>query len=75
MESNTQNAVPYNEALRKINNSLENALNTFGRSSRQYHAVLEILKNCLLDIEREKQKQTVDPDMLSTAMGFLQLGE
>ncbi|CAL5873144.1 uncharacterized protein PFLUO_LOCUS7413 [Penicillium psychrofluorescens] len=74
MESNTQHAVTYNETLRKINNSLENALNTFGRSSRQYQTVLEILKNCLLDIEREKQKQTVDPDMLSTAMGFLQLG-
>ncbi|KAJ5611228.1 hypothetical protein N7510_007947 [Penicillium lagena] len=75
MESNAQQAATYNETLRKINNSLENALNTFGRSSRQYQTVLEILKNCLLDIEREKQKQTVDPDMLSTAMGFLQLGE
>jgi hypothetical protein len=44
----------------------------------QYHAVLEILKECLRDIENEKKKrneQVVDPDMLSVAMGFLAIKE
>lgn len=62
----------------QISNSLENTLNTFGRSSRQYHAVLEILKECLRDIENDKKKSAglmVDPDMLSVAMGFLEIKE
>ncbi|KAJ5900566.1 uncharacterized protein N7473_004636 [Penicillium subrubescens] len=69
----------YNELLRKISNSLENALETFGPSSRQYQAILNILKECLQDIENQKQtqsqEQVVDPDMLSAAMGFLKIGE
>ncbi|KAJ5453596.1 uncharacterized protein N7458_004552 [Penicillium daleae] len=69
----------YNELLRKISNSLENALETFGPASRQYQAILSILKECLQDIESQKhtknQKQMVDPDTLSAAMGFLKIGE
>ncbi|KAJ5643420.1 uncharacterized protein N7484_005927 [Penicillium longicatenatum] len=77
MESHSRQA-DYNETLRKVSNSLENTLNTFGPSSMQYHAVLEILKECLRDIENEKGKrieQVVDPDMLSVAMGFLAIKE
>lgn len=62
----------------QISNSLENTLNTFGPASRQYHAVLEILKECLRDIENDKKKSAelvVDPDMLSVAMGFLEIKE
>lgn len=63
----------------QISNSLQNALNTFGASSRQYQAILEILKECLRDIESESGKQSkhqaVDEDMLTTAMGFLDIGK
>ncbi|KAJ9490040.1 hypothetical protein VN97_g3248 [Penicillium thymicola] len=79
MDEINQNIVDYNETLRKISNSLENALNTFGPSSRQYQTILEMLKECLRDIENESQKQSkaqvVDADMLSIAMGFLEIGK
>ncbi|KAJ5916802.1 hypothetical protein N7504_000817 [Penicillium tannophilum] len=78
MESYSPRQADYNETLRKISNSLENTLNTFGPASRQYHAVLEILKECLRDIENDKKKSAelvVDPDMLSVAMGFLEIKE
>ncbi|KAJ5506849.1 hypothetical protein PEX1_038140 [Penicillium expansum] len=79
MEQRNQNIVDYNESLRKISNSLENALKTFGPSSRQYQTILEMLKECLRDIENESQKQSkaqvVDADMLSIAMGFLEIGK
>ncbi|KGO76347.1 hypothetical protein PITC_017870 [Penicillium italicum] len=79
MEERNQNIVNYNESLRKISNSLENALKTFGPSSRQYQTILGMLKECLRDIESESQKQSkvqvVDADMLSVAMGFLELGK
>ncbi|KAJ5940391.1 hypothetical protein N7516_000559 [Penicillium verrucosum] len=79
MDEINQNIVDYNESLRKISNSLENALKTFGPSSRQYQTILEILKECLRDIENESQKQSkaqvVDADMLSIAMGFLEIGK
>ncbi|KAJ5371384.1 uncharacterized protein N7496_007476 [Penicillium cataractarum] len=69
----------YNDLLRKISNSLENALETFGPSSRQYQAILNILKECLQDIENQKQtmnqEDVVDSDILSAAMGFLKIGE
>ncbi|KAJ5159495.1 uncharacterized protein N7482_006499 [Penicillium canariense] len=68
----------YNDLLRKISNSLENALETFGPSSRQYRAILQILKECLQDIENKQktqiQKKVVDADMLSAAMSFLEIG-
>ncbi|CRL28248.1 unnamed protein product [Penicillium camemberti] len=79
MDERNQNIVDYNESLRKISNSLENALKTFGPSSRQYQTILEMLKECLRDIENESQKrskaQVVDADMLSIAMGFLEIGK
>ncbi|CAI7568771.1 unnamed protein product [Penicillium pancosmium] len=68
----------YNETLRKISRSLENALQTFGPSSVQYHAILELLHDCLRDIEEAKKapiQPTVDPDVLSLAMGFLNIAE
>ncbi|KAJ5200706.1 hypothetical protein N7491_008488 [Penicillium cf. griseofulvum] len=78
MDERDHNIVDYNESLRKISNSLENALKTFGPSSRQYQTILEMLKECLRDIENESQKQSkaqVDADMLSIAMGFLEIGK
>ncbi|KAJ5956340.1 hypothetical protein N7501_010619 [Penicillium viridicatum] len=79
MDERNQNIVDYNESLRKISNSLENSLKTFGPSSRQYQTILEMLKECLRDIENESQKQSkaqvVDADMLSIAMGFLEIGK
>ncbi|KAJ5965095.1 uncharacterized protein N7479_004971 [Penicillium vulpinum] len=79
MDERNQNIVDYNESLRKISNSLENALKTFGPSSRQYQTILEMLKECLRDIENESQKQSkaqvVDADMLSISMGFLEIGK
>ncbi|KAJ6118569.1 hypothetical protein N7471_013189 [Penicillium samsonianum] len=79
MDERNQNIVDYNESLRKISNSLENALKTFGPASRQYQNILEMLKECLRDIENESQKQSkaqvVDADMLSIAMGFLEIGK
>jgi hypothetical protein len=45
----------------------------------QYQAILGILKECLQDIENESKKrgkaQVVDADMLSAAMGFLEIGK
>jgi hypothetical protein len=67
-----------NNNTTKISNSLENALQTFGSSSRQYQSIMEILKECLRDIENARQKnksQVVDADMLSAAMGFLEIGK
>ncbi|KAJ5479873.1 hypothetical protein N7530_005382 [Penicillium desertorum] len=79
MDERNQSIVDYNESLRKISNSLENALKTFGPSSRQYQTILEMLKECLWDIEKESEKQSkaqvVDADMLSIAMGFLEIGK
>jgi hypothetical protein len=62
----------------QISRSLENALETFGPSSIQYHAILELLHDCLRDIEEAKKapvQPTVDPDVLSLAMGFLNIAE
>jgi hypothetical protein len=62
----------------QISRSLENALETFGPSSFQYHAILELLHDCLHDIEEAKKtpvQPTVDPDVLTLAMGFLNIAE
>ncbi|QQK42321.1 hypothetical protein Pdw03_6222 [Penicillium digitatum] len=79
MEERNQNIVDYNESLRKISNSLENALKTFGPSSRQYQTIIEMLKDCLQDLENESQQQStaqvIDADTLSIAMGFLEIGK
>lgn len=62
---------------RQISTSLNNALNTFGPQSQQYQAILQILKDCLqkLDNDKERASRSVDPDMLSVAMGFLEIGK
>lgn len=59
---------------RQIHVNLQNALNTFGASSPQYQTVLDILKDCLRIIDTNKS-YTLDPDTLSVAMEFLELGE
>lgn len=63
----------------QISKSLQNALETFGPSSEQYQAILAILKECLQEIENEEkargQGQVVDADMLTTAMGFLEISK
>ncbi|KAL4882612.1 hypothetical protein BJY04DRAFT_217107 [Aspergillus karnatakaensis] len=68
----------YNEVLIQISMSLTNALNTYGPSSTQYQTVLGILKDCLRDIDRVRgglEPQELDPDTLSLAMGFLEIGK
>jgi uncharacterized protein YukE len=66
----------YNEILDQIHTNLTNALNTFGASSQQYQNILKILKECIHDIENDKIKMStaLDPDTLSLAMKFLELG-
>ncbi|KAJ5239097.1 hypothetical protein N7468_003716 [Penicillium chermesinum] len=79
MDSQSATLTDYNETLRKvggtISNSLQNALSTFGAASAQYQVVMEILKDCLKEIEEKKassqNQELVDSDMLATAMGFL----
>jgi hypothetical protein len=62
--------------LSQIHTNLTNALNTFGASSQQYQNILKILKECLDDIDNDKKKRStaLDPDTLSLAMKFLELG-
>lgn len=63
----------------QISTNLTNALDTFGPSSKQYQTVLEILKEYLRNIDigtgrHDKSKICdIDPDMLSLAMGFLEI--
>ncbi|PLB47530.1 hypothetical protein P170DRAFT_476215 [Aspergillus steynii IBT 23096] len=76
MSDSTGNMPNYNEILSQISVNLNNALNTFGASSRQYQTVLEILKDCLRRIDRDQdhKPQALDADTLSLAMGFLEIG-
>ncbi|EAW06731.1 uncharacterized protein ACLA_084260 [Aspergillus clavatus NRRL 1] len=69
--------IDYNEVLDQISTNLSNALNTFGPSSQQYQNILEILKDCVHRLGNEPTKKTpaVDPDTLSLAMQFLEIGE
>lgn len=62
--------------LSQIYANLTNALNTFGASSQQYQNILKILQECLDDIQNDKMKRpaALDPDTLSLAMKFLELG-
>ncbi|OJJ44941.1 hypothetical protein ASPZODRAFT_17853 [Penicilliopsis zonata CBS 506.65] len=70
-------SVDYNEVLLQINSSLTNALNTFGPSSRQYQTILDILKGYMRNIDGEKASRDrhLNPDVLSVAMGFLEIGK
>ncbi|KAJ5488569.1 hypothetical protein N7539_003459 [Penicillium diatomitis] len=67
----------FSEELRKISNSLENALDTFGPSSIQAHAILNMLKDCLHRLNNQKLKTAaeVDAELLNSAMGLLKLRE
>ncbi|KAE8152912.1 hypothetical protein BDV25DRAFT_150387 [Aspergillus avenaceus] len=71
------NSAEYNEILAQISVNLNNALNTFGPSSTQYQTILDILKDCLrrIDSDRQYRSLAVDPDTLSLAMGFLDIGK
>ncbi|RAL15743.1 uncharacterized protein BO97DRAFT_383426 [Aspergillus homomorphus CBS 101889] len=66
----------YNQFIAQISVNLNNALNTFGASSPQFQNILNILKDCLkeMDNDRARRSRALDPDMLSIAMGFLELG-
>ncbi|PLB35630.1 uncharacterized protein BDW47DRAFT_110158 [Aspergillus candidus] len=70
------NDTDYNEILSQISVSLNNALNTYGASSSQYQTILSILKDCLQKYGRDgRQTHDLDPDTLSLAMGFLEIGK
>ncbi|KAI9375524.1 hypothetical protein BJX61DRAFT_539806 [Aspergillus egyptiacus] len=72
-----RNTVDYNGVLIQISANLSNALNTYGPSSDQYQTVLEMLKDCLRDVDKTRNEgsQNLDPEVLGLAMGFLELGE
>ncbi|KAJ5638569.1 hypothetical protein N7528_000959 [Penicillium herquei] len=78
MDSQISDQKDYNAIIPIITRSVENALNTFGPDSNQYQTVLQILKDFVWDIEKGKLEgtvndQSVDPDMLSAAMGLLEI--
>ncbi|KAJ5714675.1 uncharacterized protein N7483_011856 [Penicillium malachiteum] len=78
MDSQISDQKDYNAIIPIITRSVENALNTFGPDSNQYQTVLQILKDFVRDIEKGKLEGTVndqslDPDMLSAAMGLLEI--
>ncbi|KAL2011030.1 hypothetical protein VTN00DRAFT_3748 [Thermoascus crustaceus] len=85
MSSNEPN---YNEVLLQISTNLSNTLHTWGPSSHQYLTVLQTLKDCLREIDTHTRSSdhgpsgrpdstnpVLDPDTLSLAMGFLELGK
>ncbi|KAL2830552.1 hypothetical protein BDW59DRAFT_158466 [Aspergillus cavernicola] len=76
-EATYRNNIDYNEVLVQISANLTNALNTYGSSSSQYQTVLEMLKDCLRDIDKTQDKatQNLDSDTLSLAMSFLEIGK
>ncbi|KAL4990126.1 hypothetical protein BDW68DRAFT_175284 [Aspergillus falconensis] len=72
----TRREIDYNEVLIQMSTNLANALNTYGQSSTQYQTVLEMLKDYMrvIDKIRGQETQDLDPDVLSLAMGFLDIG-
>ncbi|RAL01281.1 uncharacterized protein BO80DRAFT_444727 [Aspergillus ibericus CBS 121593] len=72
-----EKVLDYNEILIQISVNLTNALNTFGPASPQYQGILQILKQCLRDIDenKERNRRNLDPDALSIALEFLEIGE
>ncbi|KAL4803854.1 hypothetical protein BDV18DRAFT_162868 [Aspergillus unguis] len=76
-ETEDQSGIDYNEILLQISTNLTNALNTYGPQSFQYQTVLEMLKDYMGDIDRMQGQNSKDlnPDILSLAMGFLEIGQ
>ncbi|KAL4902995.1 hypothetical protein BDW74DRAFT_55593 [Aspergillus multicolor] len=74
-ETVTRAEVDYNEVLFQMSTNLNNALVTYGPSSTQYQTVLEMLKDCMHEVDkiRSQGSQDIDPDVLSVAMGFLEI--
>ncbi|KAL3455442.1 hypothetical protein BJX64DRAFT_295032 [Aspergillus heterothallicus] len=77
MKDTSKSNADYNQVLLQISTNLVNALNTYGPSSTQYQTVLDILKDYLKFIDRIRNQGTedLDPDTLSLAMGFLEIGK
>ncbi|KAL4800713.1 hypothetical protein BDV19DRAFT_383731 [Aspergillus venezuelensis] len=77
MDRERPNSVDYNQVLTQISSNLANALETFGPSSTQYQTVLGMLKDYMreLDSLQRERKQQLDPDTLSLALGFLDIGK
>ncbi|KAL3484857.1 hypothetical protein BJX62DRAFT_243506 [Aspergillus germanicus] len=68
--------VVYNQVLSQISINLSNALNTYGPSSSQYRAIQEMLEEYMKLINRLPQgTQDLDPDTLSLALSFLEIGK
>ncbi|KAL1994909.1 hypothetical protein VTN49DRAFT_1096 [Thermomyces lanuginosus] len=61
----------YSEILVQLSTNLQNTLNTFGPSSPQYQAVLQTLRDCIREMER--QTVSTDPEMLNFAMQLLNI--
>ncbi|KAL4996093.1 hypothetical protein BDV10DRAFT_187460 [Aspergillus recurvatus] len=73
----TRREINYNEVLIQMSRNLANALNTYGSSSTQYQTVLEMFKDYMRYIDRIGGQGTgdLDPNVLSLAMGFLDIGK
>ncbi|KAJ0424884.1 hypothetical protein BJY00DRAFT_225144 [Aspergillus carlsbadensis] len=69
--------IDYNQVLSQISTNLSNALNTYGSSSSQYQMIREMLEEHLKLINRirDQETQDLDPDTLSLAMSFLEIGK
>ncbi|GAQ42011.1 hypothetical protein AtubIFM55763_008098 [Aspergillus tubingensis] len=68
----------YKAIFTQITVNLSNTLTTFGPRSPQYKCVVEMLKEFMRRVEKdmnERNRRELDPDMLSTAMEFLKIGE
>ncbi|KAL2849559.1 hypothetical protein BJY01DRAFT_245846 [Aspergillus pseudoustus] len=76
-DTSKKSTIDYNQVLLQIAANLTNALDTYGRSSRQYQIVLEMLKDymALLDKAGYQGTHDLDPETLSLAMGFLEIGK
>ncbi|KAL4961744.1 uncharacterized protein BDV14DRAFT_119737 [Aspergillus stella-maris] len=77
MDRERPNSIDYNQVLTQISSNLANALETFGPSSTQYQTVLDMLKDYMQEIDslQSERRQRLDPDTLSLALGFLDIGK
>ncbi|CEL09459.1 hypothetical protein ASPCAL12594 [Aspergillus calidoustus] len=72
-----KSTIDYNQVLSQISTNLTNALNTYGPSSSQYQMIREMLEEYvkLINRIRDQGTQNLDPDTLSLAMSFLEIGK